>query len=159
MIQYSKIRDTAVKGLSQYLAVPVIRRNQAAPAPKYPFLSYAVLTLASSNNGTWQKHEDGKDRKLVRHSWSITAQSDDNAESVELAMKARDWLDRVGRTWLKDNGVTVQSVTEITNRDNILSVGYEYKNGFDVFFYAFDEVDNPDADNIIENATIKGGMN
>ena len=43
---------------------------------------------------------------------------------------------------MKDNGVTVQSVTNVTNRDNILTVEYEYKNGFDVVFYLFDETEN-----------------
>lgn len=155
MIPYNEIQTLVASGLRDYLGVEVIRRNQSAPAPKYPFLSFAVLALASANNGTWQKHEDNKDRKLVKHSWSITSQSDDYDESVMLAVKARDWLEHTGRTWLKDQGVTVQSVTDITNRDNVLSVGYEYKNGFDVFFYAYDVVDNPDAENYIENIQIK----
>lgn len=154
MIHYSNIREVVPKGLADYLKVPVIRGNQTSPAPAYPYLCYNVTTLATANNGTWQKHTDGIDRKLVRHIWSVTALASDHEQSVELAMGARNWIENVGRLYLKDNGITVQSVTQITNRDNVLSVGYEYKNGFDVIFYAFDEVEAPDADNFIETVDV-----
>jgi hypothetical protein len=86
--------------------------------------------------------------------------SDDNEESVTLAIKARDWLEHTGRIWLKDHGITVQSITDITNRDNVLTAGYEYKNGFDVVFYVYDEVENPVAKTIgyIEDVTFSHEM-
>ena len=143
MIPYNSNREIVISGLKEHLGVSIIRANQTAPAPAYPYGSYTVTTLATANNGTWQKHEDGKDRKQVRQIWSISFQSDKNDESVELAVKARDWLEHTGRVWLKDRGITVQSTTDITNRDNVLTAGYEYKNGFDVVFYVYDEVDNP----------------
>ena len=56
---------------------------------------------------------------------------------------------------MKDNGVIVQSVTNITNRDNILTVEYEYKNGFDVVFYLFDETENNiEQSGVIEEAKL-----
>jgi hypothetical protein len=74
-----------------------------------------------------------------------------------LAVKAREWLDHVGRTYLNDNNVAVQSVGGITNRDNLLTVGYEYRNGFDVVFNLFDVVDNPIAESgYIETITLNG---
>ena len=82
--------------------------------------------------------------------WSITALSDDNAESVALAMKAREWLELVGQTYLNDNKVIVQSVGAITNRDNILTYGYEYRNGFDCVFWCHDEVKMPETEEIKE---------
>lgn len=123
--------------------MPVIRGNQTAELPAYPFASYNITTLASANNGTYQEHADGIDRLMVRSIWSFSFLSGDYDESVGLAIKAREWFERTGRTWLADNGVTVQSTTEITNRDNILTVEYERKNGFDVVFYVYDEVENP----------------
>ena len=139
MIDYKKMRETVPKGLKEHIGVPVIRGNQTAPAPPYPFLSYNVTMIASANNGTWEVHADGTDRKLVRSTWSISSLSDDWDESVQNAIRAREWFDHSGRTWLAERGITVQSVGEITNRDNILSVEYERKNGFDVVFYMYDE--------------------
>lgn len=154
MIPNNDIRTTFATGLRDYTDVLVVRTNQTAPKPPYPHYAYTVTTLATANNGTWQKHSDGIDRKLVKQIWSLTALADNDEQSVELAMKARDWIENAGRLYLKDHGVTVQSVTQITNRDNVLSVGYEYKNGFDVIFYAYDAVETPDADNYIEVAEI-----
>lgn len=156
MIPYNETRTAVASGLKEHLGVPVIRTNQTAPAPKYPYGSYTVTTLATANNGTWQQHEDGKDRKQVRSVWSLSFMSDDSEESVMLAMKAREWLEHTGRIWLKDRGITVQSTTDITNRDNVLTAGYEYKQGFDVVFYVYDEVDNPVeyATGYIESVTI-----
>jgi hypothetical protein len=55
---------------------------------------------------------------------------------------------------MADRGITVQSVTDVTNRDNLLTVEYQRKNGFDVVFYVYDEVDSPVGDNYIESATV-----
>ena len=150
MIDYEGTRKAVVKGLKAYLGVPVVRTNQSAEMPKYPFVSYTVTTLMSENKGTYGEYEDGYARKPVTSIWSITAQSKDNAESVNLAVKAREWLDFVGTLELNDSNVIVQSVGSVTNRDNVLTVGYEYKNGFDVVFWLFDEVENPNGRQTIE---------
>lgn len=142
MIPYKDLTTHIPQGLKKHLGVEVILGNQTAPAPAYPYGSYNITTVASVNNGTWQQDADGKDRKLVRSIWSFSWLSDDWDESVAMAIKARDWFEHEGRVWLSEQGITVQSVTEITNRDNILTVEYERKNGFDVVFYLYDEVDN-----------------
>lgn len=142
MIPYKELTTVIPKSLSEYLGVPVIRGNQTAPAPAYPYGTYNITTIAGANNGTWQQHEDGKDRKQVRSIWSFSWLASDWDESVELAIKAKNWLTHSGRLLLSESGITVQSVTEITNRDNLLTVEYERKNGFDVVFYVYDEVDS-----------------
>lgn len=142
LIDVDKLKQVVVSGLKEYLGCEVIRTNQNAEPPAYPYVSYTITTLASANNGTYEEHNDGTTRKQLTQTWSITAQSNSEGESVKLALKAREWLDYSGRVYLKDNGVIVQSVTNITNRDNILTVEYEYKNGFDVVFYLFDETEN-----------------
>ena len=159
MIAYSEMRKTVLKGLMDYIGVPVIRGNQTAPAPPYPYGSYNITTLASKNSGTWQQHSDGIDRLMVRSVWSFSFLSADWDESVSLAIKAREWFDRTGHAWLADRGITVQSTTEITNRDNILTVEYERKNGFDVVFYVFHEVESPTGTNgYIESASMTRKM-
>lgn len=142
LIDVDKLKQVVVSGLKEYLDCIVIRANQNTEPPAYPYVSFTITTLASANNGTYEEHEDGTTRKLFKQTWSITAQSDKESESVNLALKAREWLDYSGRVYLRNNGVVVQSVTNITNRDNVLTVEYEYKNGFDVVFYLFDEAEN-----------------
>lgn len=155
MIDYKKMRENIAKGLKEYLGIPIIRGNQMAAPPAYPYGSYNATTIAGANNGTWQEHEDGIDRLMVRSVWSFSFLSDDYDESVNHAIKAREWFNHTGRTWLAEHGITVQSTTEITNRDNILTVDYERKNGFDVVFYVYDEVENLTATyGYIENAEI-----
>ena len=143
MIDYDGLRRAVVTGLKAYLGVPIVRSNQNEDMPPYPYISYTVTTLASANKGTYGKYADGVDRKPVTQTWSITALASDNTESVTLACKAREWLDYVGTTYLSDKKVDVQSVGNITNRDNFLTTGYEYRNGFDVFFWLYDEVGSP----------------
>lgn len=140
--------------------MPVIRGNQTAAAPAYPYVSYNVTTIAGANNGTWQQHPDGIDRKMVRSIWSISTLSDDWDKSVELAVKAREWFEHSGRAWLAQHGAIVQSTTEINNRDNILTVEYERKNGFDVVFYVYDEAENLiGTTGYIESAEVAREMN
>ncbi len=142
MIDYENMRITVVKGLKQYLGCPVIRANQNVQPPSYPYVTYTVTTLMSENGGTWQEYDNGIDRQAVTQTWSISALSNESSESVRLAAMARAWLTRLGTRYLNDNNVIVQSAGNITNRDNILTSEYEYKNGFDVVFWLYDEVEN-----------------
>lgn len=143
MIDNERLRTIVVKGLKEHLNIPVIRGNQNAAPPDYPYLSYNVTTLESANNGTWGKYEDNIDRIPVTQTWSITAQSDKDSESIALASKAREFLCHIGTCYLNDNDVIVQSVSNITNRDSLLTIEYEYRNGFDAVFWMMNEEKNP----------------
>lgn len=159
MIDYDNMRAVVGKGLKAYLKCPVRRSNQDEAPPAFPYISYTVTTLMSENKGSYGVYEDGVERKAVTQTWSITALSNDNSESVTLAVKAREWLDRVGTTYLSENNIVVQSVGNITNRDNYLTTGYEYRNGFDVVFWLYDEIrDMAEHDGTIETTqtTING---
>lgn len=149
MIDYENMRTTVAKGLKNYLGCPVVRSNQNAEMPPYPYVSYTITTLMSENRGTYGEYEDGKARKWVNCIWSISAFSDDSSKSVILANKAREWLDYVGTVYLSDNDIVVQSVGSVTNRDNVLTTEYEYRNGFDVVFSLFDTVESE-----VENAGV-----
>ncbi len=156
MIDNENLRLTVVKGLKDYLDVPVIRSNQNAEPPNYPYVSYTVTTLENANNGTWGQYEDNIDRIPVTQTWSITVQSDKENESIFLTSKAREFLCHFGTTYFNDNNVIVQSVSSITNRDNLISVEYEYKNGFDVVFWLMNEEKNPvDETGVIKKLTLK----
>lgn len=155
MIDNANLRLKVAKGLKEYLQVPVIRGNQNAEPPEYPYVSYNVTTLSSENKGTYGEYDDGIDRKPTTQTWSISALSDNETEALTIAGKARDWLDHIGRVYLSDNHIIVQSVTNVTSRDSILTTEYEYKKGFDVVFGLLDEIKNPiDIVGAIETAQI-----
>ena len=159
MIDYEGLYKTVAKGLKDYVGCPVIRSNQNEPLPSYPYISYTITIPKSEKQGTYGVYPDGKHRKQVTQTWSITANSEDNAESVILACKASEWLDHIGTTYLNDNNVYVQRVGGITNRDNLITTDFEYRNGFDVVFSLFDVVDNPiEQIGVIETVDLDGGI-
>ncbi len=155
MIDLDAIRTTIVKGLIEYLKIPVIRSNQTGEPPAYPYLSYTITNLLNENKGTWGEYEDGKNRKPITQPWSITVQSDNASEAMELTVKAHDWLDRVGLVYLNDNGIIVESLSNVSNRDNMITIEYEYRHGFDVVFWLLNEVPAvTEATGYIEEAVI-----
>lgn len=149
MIDFENLRIITVKGLKKYLKCQVIRNSQNAEPPPFPYTTYKITTYSTQNGGTYGEYEDGKARKPVKQIWSITSHSDDYVEAITLANKAREWLDYVGRVYLSDNGVIVESVGAVTDRSNVLTVDYQYSYGFDCTFPVFDEIDIPN-DGIIE---------
>lgn len=160
MIDTEAIKTAVVTGLSVYCGVPVIRSNQNEMPPTYPYLVFTVITPESENNGTFGEYEDGIDRRPTLQGWSISAVADSNADSLFLASKAKDWLDRVGTTYLNDRGVICQETTAVTNRDSVLNVEYEYRNGFDATFWTFSEIDADSGTNgpgEIRSVMINGG--
>ena len=153
MLDLKSIRVALFTGLSEYLGITMIRSDQTGPAPAYPYGTGKATTPAAANNGTWQQHDDGVSRLMVRSIWSFSFLSADYDESVMLATKAREWVSHTGRVWLSERGIVVQSVTDIANRDNILTVEYESKHGFDVVLYVWDVAQNPtETSGIIEGA-------
>ena len=144
MIDYKNLRVVVVTGLKDYLGCLVTRSNQNIKPPAYPYVSYSIITPMSENNGTYGEYEDGIARKPVTITFSFTAISDDNEESLMLANKAKEYLDYVGTVHLNDNGVIVQSTTNVTNRDNFITTEYQYRNGFDCVFWSYDEIDKSD---------------
>jgi len=140
MLKTEEQRGIVASGLKTYLGYPVIRTNQTAPMPAFPYLGYNITTLASENKGTYGEYKDNKARKAVLQTYSFTAHSDDYSTAVELANKAREWLDLVGTQYLNDNDVIVQSVGNVSDRSNLLTSEYIYSYGFDCVFWMYDEI-------------------
>lgn len=140
MLKTDEQRKNVVSGLKKYLGCEVIRTNQTAEMPSFPYLGYNIITLASENKGTYGEYEDGTARKPVVQTWSITSYSNNYNEAVRLANMAREWLDYVGVTYLNDNDVIVQSVGSVADRSNLLTSDYVYQFGFDCFFWMYDEI-------------------
>lgn len=142
LIEFEELRKNVVSGLSEYLGCTVIRGNQTGKIPDFPFLSYNITTYRTRNGGTYGVYDDGKQRIPTKQIWSLTVNSDNYSECAHLVNKAYDWLENVGSTFLKDNNLIVESLTNITDRSNILTYEYIYTYGFDCTFYMLNNVGN-----------------
>lgn len=150
-------REIVSSGLENYLKHKVVRTNQTAEIPAFPYLGYNITTLANENKGTYGEYEDDTARKPVLQTYSYTSHSDDYTQALELANKARSWLDYVGTDYLNENDVIVQSVGNVTDRSNLLTSDYVYSFGFDCVFWMYDEIKLAEVDEgkgEIEGATI-----
>lgn len=163
MINFRQIELAIVNGLqsnfidqSGNVTCPVIRANQTAPIPPYPYLSYTVTQPIVSDSKGYSTEEDGSRFKTLSQVWSITVQSNDDEEAINIAMLAYDWFAIEGNTYLSDNNVVVQRVGNVTSRDNLLSIEYEYRKGFDVYFDLSHEISQTEveASGYIETAEI-----
>lgn len=139
MINYREIEKLIVNGLQDYLTsqgynCPVIMANQTSPIPEYPYISYTITSPVISDAKTYGVTNDGTRFKSMVQIWSFTVQSGDDTETANIALAAYDWFALVGSTYLSDNKIVAQRVGSITNRDNLLSIEYEYRQGFDVQF-------------------------
>lgn len=149
MIDYKAIETLIVDGLTAYLAskgfnCPVILANQVSPIPTYPYISYTVTTPVGANMKGYSIADDGTRYKPLTQTWSFTAQSGDDIEAINVAMAAYDWFALTGNTYLSDNGIIAQRVQSINNRDNLLTIEYEYRRGFDVEFLLVHTLDSSD---------------
>lgn len=141
MINQKKIESAIIKGLQDYLKYPVILANQHSPAPSYPYVSFTVTSLKAANNGTYASHHDGVFYKHYRQRWSFTAQSDDDDQCSEIALKAYNWFSQIAITYLSDNEIYIERLEDINNRDNLITIQYEYRRGFDVTFVVMDVIE------------------
>ena len=148
MVNTENIRLTVVKNLKSYLGIPIVRSNQNAKMPVMPYGRYAITTPLTANNGTYGEYEDNVARKPVNQIWSFTFESDNYAEAMSYANKARSWFEYIGTTILNDNDVIVEKVGAIGDRSNLLTVDYQYSKGFDVTFWAYDEIEMPEIEEI-----------
>ena len=128
-----------VEALKSYLSTDkrpceVVRQNQVAEVPPYPYVSYTITTPINTHHGTYSQAEDGTLYKDVLQTWSFTVQSDDQDEAMSLALKIHSFFSVVGVQMLADKKISVHRVQGVTTRDNLLTIQYEYRNGLDVTF-------------------------
>lgn len=156
MINMKSIEKTIVNALQDHLKCPVIMANQVSPVPKYPYVSYTIITPLVSDDKTWNRTENGKQFKPLKQIWSFTVQSDDDYESMNLALKAYEWFSCISNIYLSAKSIVVQSVGNITKRDNLITTMYEYRNGFDVTFLLINMIETSvySTSGIIETAEL-----
>ena len=129
MIDYQGVCSAVTTALAAHLGIAVTPETQA-PGP-YPLVSYAIPVLLGQSRGTWGIDQD-RQSKPATQTWSISAASAQDMESVSLILKAYDWFDNDGTIYLNDRGITVQSLSAILNKDKAAEGSIEYKKGFEV---------------------------
>lgn len=139
-----KFRDNEIaitESLKAYLGCEVILANDTkAPIPDGDYVSYTVINPLVSNNGGYFACVDGVKRKEYQQIWSFTTHSEDDTRSKMLALNAHEFFSETGYIILSEAGISAQLVGGITSRDNLLTYGYEYRNGFDVTFAMISEI-------------------
>lgn len=140
-----------VRGLHIYLGKPVIRGNQSAPRPPYPYIQYVPL-VETLDEGTGNESQQGLELQN-KMSISFTAFASNPNEAYLLAKKAHVWFKYVGYDYLVRNQIAVVDALTIETRDILEVNKYEYRQGFDIVirFAEFLESD----DNWIEFYTIR----
>lgn len=157
MIDIETIRSIITDKIKKHLNIEVIRVNQNAPAPAYPYIGYTITTLMKANNGTYSEYVDKNVRvycKEFQQIWSFTVYAADDLQSKNTAIALYDYLDSIGRPDLSDNNIVIQRIGDITNRDTLLTIDYEHRNGFDVTFTFMNEIKRDKALGVIDNITI-----
>lgn len=145
MIEQIKINTIITEGLRRACGCEIVKSNTTAKMPPYPYISFTILTT-ENQKGTYSGQ--GVKTIPVKQTWSFTVQGHRDDEALETAMKARDWLEENGRLHLNDRGIVVQGIGAITGRDNMLTIEYEYRKGFDMVLSLVNRVELPETETI-----------
>lgn len=153
-MELQAIRNKVVELLHDYTKVPVVMLDQIPDKPGYPFISYKFIV--AYNTGGQRGIEETNfipssdarfeyDTEETLHlqpqmTLSITAYSDNELESSDLAQKAHDWFKHAGYYDLADANVTVVSTEAFGNRNTLIVDDYERRTGFDAILRTTDKV-------------------
>jgi hypothetical protein len=119
--------------LEEYTGCTVVLANQTSPMPEYPYISYTITTPVHAQGGTYCI-TDGEYYLPMLQTWSFTVQSGDYNECMKKGMRMYDFFAQGGIEKLQKINVAVSSKTNLTSRDNFLTIRYEYRCGMDVVF-------------------------
>lgn len=156
MLAVADIESKIVTELENYVGCTVVLSNQISPSPPYPYISYTIITPVHHENGTYCM-KDGMYYQPMLQTWSLTVHSDDNRECQHLGMRMYDFFARSGRMKLNNIGTAISSKTDLMNRDNYLTIQYEYRLGMDVTFRLMHQLDM--AEETIEQEIMRIRMN
>lgn len=127
--------------LEEYCQCKVIKANQTAKVPSHPFISFTIITPVVANGSTYSNVQNGNRYKELSQTWSFTIHSTDDIEALGIALMIFDFFDDAGIIELDDNGIVVNEVGSILSRDNLITLGYEYRKGIDVTFSFISTID------------------
>lgn len=139
MIDYSAILKAVNAEVRQ--GKPIIEQLSTAKQPKYPFLSYTVIS-PYLNPKTYTSGDSI--REEVEIVISYTWMSEDSMEVMSLAQKSANHMKARGtRQKLYDMGIVVVESMGFGNRDTFITIETERRVGFDLKIRITHEEINP----------------
>lgn len=138
-IDISNIRNVITNGIKAYTDLITVNTDNPHKKPPYPYYSYKMTTLYKpmGHEGTrLTVNDEGvvKETVILQPQMTISFNSYSNniLEANEKALKAWEWFKFAGYYHLKNNNLVVVDVMPVQDRTTFLTVGYEYRQGFDV---------------------------
>ena len=125
-------------GIQEKFGCAVVKSNITEHVPEYPYISFTMTGIRTQQR-TYADAEMPYVPAEITYSWTV--QSNDDDEALELAHGLHDWFEMTGRMYLKDNGMVFTDVGGIVERDNMITLQYEYRKGFDCILHLMNYVD------------------
>lgn len=138
LIKHSDIRDKLVTGLHNFTKLLVVQQSSTGKQPAYPFITYSVnnpyLQLGQPEHYT--EETDGstieRNKEHYEQVYSFTVASKDEDEAMDMCLLAIQYFKFYGVQELKDHNIAVVKVSNLSARDNMITINYERRYGFDV---------------------------
>lgn len=159
LISHKEIRDKLVSGLHAFMNLLVVQQSSIGDQPTYPFITYSVTSpyLQLGQPERYTQEIDGvicdKSKEHYEQVYSFTVASKDEDEAMDLCLKASQYFKFYGTYELSESNIAVVKISNISARDNMITINYERRYGFDVRIRVACEDINNDAD-IIEKVNI-----
>ena len=123
----------------------VIQSSTVGDMPTYPFITYTVtspyLQLGVDEEYTEEVNSTYQNRHVLHYervfSFTIVAKEEDVA--MDECMKAIRYFRNDGVLALKDKNIVIVEITNVTARDNFITIDYDRRYGFDVRIRLADE--------------------
>ena len=145
MIKHEVVRNALIKGLYDYMNMLVIQSSTIGDRPKYPLITYTVtspyLRLGQDEEYIEEVNSTIQNRHVLHYErvFSFTIASRDEDEAMDLCMKAIQYFRNDGVLELKDKGIVIVEISNVTARDNFITIDYDRRYGFDVRIRLADE--------------------
>lgn len=138
MTSHDMIRNAIVKGLHDYTRLLVVQSSTIGNMPKYPFITYSVtspyLQLGMDEEYTEEINSVIRNRHVFHYErvFSFTIVAKEEGEAMDYCMRAIRYFRNAGVQELKDKGIVIVEVLNVTARDTFITIDYERRYGFDV---------------------------
>ena len=159
MKKHEIVRNALIKGLYDYMNMLVIQSSTIGDMPKYPFITYTVtspyLRLGVDEEYTEQVNDTIQNRHVLHYErvFSFTIVAKDEDVAMDKCMQAMRYFRNDGVLELKDKGIAIVEISNVTARDNFITIDYDRRYGFDVRIRLADEEVRETAD-IIEKINL-----
>lgn len=133
MLQIAPIRLAIQDGIFAATQVEVIRGEGGGDQPPYPFVVYKLLLgqKIGRENRTIQTKGELYEQQMEL-TVSLSCYSNNIGEAETLAYQVLQYFEIEGVEKLQQQNIVVVQTTELTDRTTFVTMGYEYRIGFDV---------------------------